>query len=57
MADSDCIADDGGGSLAGKAVLGDVHDHVVLDVGLVANDDGIDVTCTHPARIGRERST
>jgi hypothetical protein len=62
VSDRDVVSDDCGLGLAaaGNAVLGNVHNHVVLDVGLVANLDTIDVTCawmdaqTKPAgRLGR----
>jgi hypothetical protein len=47
VADGDAVPDQGGLGLAaaGHAVLGNVDNHVVLDVGLVPDLDGVDVTC------------
>lgn len=50
MSHSDSLADDCGlgctcSCADGCTVLGDVHNHIILDVGLVTNHNGIDVTC------------
>ncbi len=46
LTDGDVVADDGGLGVAVDGVLGDVHHHIVLDVGVAAHVDAVHVACS-----------